>query len=126
MPIVRIRILANAEGRPELRTLVDAACPGGDWRYPDYCYIDVRDVGPVDPLSVPLASTLGGALSRLRAAVRRGGGGLIVSSQSADAAVDVARRLSRVTWQSAVSGTGSDRMNLRVFGMLSMEHRTRT
>ena len=76
MPLVRIRILADAESRPGLRALVDAACPAGEWRYPDYCYVEVRDVGPVDPISAPMAATLGGALSRLRAAVRRGARGL--------------------------------------------------
>ena len=121
MPLVRIRILADAESRPGLRALVDAACPAGEWRYPDYCYVEVRETGPVSPVSVPLASTLGGALSRLRAAVRRGACGLIVSSQSVDAAMFVAQRLSGISWQSAVSGPGSDRMNLRLFGLRTGE-----
>ena len=117
MPIVRIRILADAESRPGLRALVDAACLAGEWRYRDYCYVVVKDVGPVECLAVPAAPTLGGALSRLRAAVRRGGRGLIVSSQSVDAALFVAHRLPGVAWLSAVNGPGSDRMNLRLFGL---------
>ncbi len=117
MPIVCIRILADAESRPGLRALVDAACPAGEWRYPDYCCVEVSDVGPVDPISAPMAATLGGALSRLRAAIRRGARGLIVSSQSVDAAIFVADRLPGISWQSAVSGPGSDRMNLRLFGL---------
>ena len=117
MPNVRIRILADAESRPGLRALVDAVCPAGEWRYPDYCYVEVRETSPVNPISVPMASTLGGALSRLRAAVRRGACGLIVSSQSVDAAMFIAHRLSGISWQSAVSGPGSDRMNLRLFGL---------
>ena len=78
MPLVRVRILADAESRPGLRALVEAACPAGEWRYPDYCYVEVRETGSASPVSVPLASTMGGALSRLRAAVRRGARGLIV------------------------------------------------
>ncbi len=117
MPLVRIRILADAESRPGLRALVDAACPAGEWRYPDYCYVEVREIGPVNPISVPMDSSLGGALSRLRAAVRRGARGLIVSSQSVDAAIVVAHRLPGISWQSAVSGPGSDRMNIRLFGL---------
>ncbi len=119
VPIVRIRILADAESHPGLRALVDAACPAGEWRYPDYCYVEVRETIPVSPVSVPMASSLGGALSRLRAAVRRGACGLILSSQSVDAAMFIAHRLSGISWQSAVSGPGSDRMNLRLFGLLT-------
>ena len=117
MPVVRIRILAEAEGRPGLRALVDAACPTGDWRHPDYCYVEVGEPGPVDAITVPEAATLGGALSRLRASVRRGAQGVIVSSRSAAAALCVAGRLPGVAWQAAVSGPGSDRMNLRLFGL---------
>ena len=54
VPIVRIRILADAESRPGLRALVDAACPAGEWRYPHYCYVEVREIGPVNPISVPM------------------------------------------------------------------------
>ena len=88
VPIVRIRILADAESRPGLRALVEAACPAGQWRYPDYCYLEVRETGPVSPVSVPLASTLGGALSRLRAAVRRGARGLIEESLAEEESTD--------------------------------------
>lgn len=119
MPTVRIRILAEAEGQAALRDLIDAALPGGDWPHPGYCYLDVKDVGLEESLPVPNASSLGGALSRLRAAVRRGARGLIVASRSSEAAMSVARRIPGVTWQSAVSGPGSDRMNLRLFGTLS-------
>jgi len=119
MPAVRIRILAEAEGQAALHDLINAAFSGGDWPYPGYCYLDLKEVSLVEPLPVPNASSLGGALSRLRAAVRRGARGLIVASRSSDAAMLVARQLPGVTWQSGVSGPGSDRMNLRLFGTLS-------
>ena len=119
MAVVRVRILVEAGNRPALHALVAAAYPGGEWRYPDYCYIDVQDAGPVHAFFMPAGSSLGGALSRLRAAVRRGARGLIVSSRSPQAAVSVAGRLPGIAWQWSVSGPGSDRMNLRLFGVVS-------